>query len=115
MFPLIKFTFCSILLCLVLTIKISPLAQDVEEEGTVDSDNPKIDGEENEIDDPDAMFSEDLDDGDILLTDTQKREFADPILARALSNSKKYKWPKTVHGKQVIIPYIITAASGYSK
>lgn len=54
-----NFTSCLVFLCLFLTIIALTLSLD-DEEGTVDSDNPNIDGEDEQIVDSDMMFNEDL-------------------------------------------------------
>lgn len=99
---------------LMLLIRVSPLPLD-NEEGTVDSDNPKIEEEDEEIVDPNVWFSEDLYDGDIVLSDEQKRDFQSGPLVRSGLISNKYRWPKTTLGKFVIIPYIFGNDPGYSK
>lgn len=103
-----------LLLCLLLTIRVSPLPFN-DEEGIVESDNPNIEGEDEEIEDPELMFNEGLEDGDIELTETQKREFQNAPLMRTGEAARKYRWPKTIRGRYVIIPYIIGNAPGYSK
>lgn len=96
MFCLTKFTFCSILFCLLVTKKSISLAQYIDEEGSIDSDNPKIDGEDDETDEPDVMQCD-------------HGEATDAI------PSKLGKWPQTPRTKEVIIPYEIDQASNYSK
>lgn len=77
-------------------------------------ENTVEDGEIKEVDE-ENMISEDLEHGDIEMTETQKIEFQDEPLMRSGAIAKKYMWPKTKLGKFVYIPYVINEVSSYSK
>lgn len=77
------------------------------DEGSVVSQNPLIEGEEVLTDDPDMMFSPELEDGDVELTETQKSEYKNEALGRQVGSKSKYRWPKSLNGQTVLIPYVI--------
>lgn len=87
-----------------------PIDEEGEGEiGTIESQNPVIDGEEFATgDDPESIDPIDLEEGDVLLSPTQKQENAMEAQGRSTKAIKlKYKWFKSIGGKQVIIPYTI--------
>lgn len=95
---------------------MSTTQDDPDEEGTVVSQNPLIEGEELPTDETDSMYSTDFDDGDVELSETQKKEYNDEASGKYVSSSVKlkYKWPKSLNGKHVLIPYVIQGGV-YSK